>query len=265
MNAETIRSKVDSFPRWHYQFDLGDHKTPIFNEIFINRHAQRKKYFFDPLIAWFGGSLAGKRILDLGCNAGFWSLCACQAGCDFVIGIDGREMHIEQANFVFDVKRVSPSRYQFVNANIFDIDFTQFGIFDIVLCLGLFYHINRPIELLEKISAVNTDVLLIDTVISKQEGSLLKFIHEDVNEPRMSVDYTLAFHPSPAAVLDLTKLFGYRTVIIKPEFDSYEGAQDFKEGNRRAFISAKLSDPNSFPAMLETIDQIFNHQVSLIK
>lgn len=253
MNADEIRNKIESFPRWHYQFDLNGQKTPIFDDFHINRHNQRKQYFFDPLVAWFGGSLAGKRILDLGCNAGFWSLCACQAGCDFVVGIDGREMHIEQANFVFDVNGVSRSRYQFVKTNIFDVDFTQFGTFDIVFCLGLFYHINRPVELLEKISTVNTDVLLIDTVISKQEGSWLKLIQEDVNEPRMSVDYTLVFYPSPEAVLDLTQLFGYQTVIIKPEFDSYEGVQDFKEGNRRAFISAKISNPNTFPAKFEKL------------
>src|SRR5215212_7167970 len=30
------------------------------------------KYFFDPLVHLLGGSLTGKRALDLGCNAGFW-------------------------------------------------------------------------------------------------------------------------------------------------------------------------------------------------
>jgi len=71
---EEIRQKIASFPRWHYRFDLKGNLTPIFEERFANRHEQRKKYFFDPLVQLFGGSLAGKRVLDLGCNAGFWSL-----------------------------------------------------------------------------------------------------------------------------------------------------------------------------------------------
>ncbi|MGH2699183.1 MAG: DUF1698 domain-containing protein, partial [Actinomycetota bacterium] len=53
-----------------------------------------------------GGSLRGKRVLDLGCNAGFWSLEALDRGADFVLGIDGRDMHIEQAEFVFEVKEI---------------------------------------------------------------------------------------------------------------------------------------------------------------
>jgi ribosomal protein L11 methylase PrmA len=41
-------------------------------------------------------------VLDLGCNAGFWSLAAIDAGADLVVGIDGRQMHIDQANLVFE-------------------------------------------------------------------------------------------------------------------------------------------------------------------
>lgn len=254
MDTNLIHKKINSFPRWHYQFNLNGHLTPIFNDIFVNRHEQRKKYFFDPLVSWFGGSLKGKRVLDLGCNAGFWSLCAYQAGCDYVLGIDGREMHIDQANFVFNVNSIPTTHYHFVQANVFDINFTEFGRFDIVLCLGLFYHINRPIELLKKIASVNSDVLIIDTVISKMKGSFLKLVHEDIDEPRMSVDYPLVIHPTAEAVFDLVDLFGYQTIMIKPNFDSYVGANDFKNGSRRAFISAKVSDLKTFPGQLETID-----------
>jgi len=58
----------------------------------------------EPLSELYGGSLKGKRVLDLGCNAGFWSLDALERGADFVLGLDGRRMHIDQANFVFEVK-----------------------------------------------------------------------------------------------------------------------------------------------------------------
>jgi tRNA (mo5U34)-methyltransferase len=70
----------------------------------------------------FGGSLEGKRVLDLGCNAGFWSLLSVEAGCEYVLGIDGRRMHVEQANFVFQVRGVERSRYEFLEANLFDLD-----------------------------------------------------------------------------------------------------------------------------------------------
>ena len=101
-DTEALRERVASFPRWHYEFDLGGVRTPILDRAHVNRHAQRRAYFFAPLTRLCGGSLAGKRVLDLGCNAGFWSLAAIDAGADLVVGIDGRQMHIDQANLVFE-------------------------------------------------------------------------------------------------------------------------------------------------------------------
>ena len=105
MHDEEIKERIAGFPHWHYQFDLKGNLTPIFKKTHVKRHAQRKKHFFDPLVGLFGGSLEGKRLLDLGCNAGFWLLCAVPAGCDYVLGIDGRKLHVDQANFVFEAKK----------------------------------------------------------------------------------------------------------------------------------------------------------------
>jgi 2-polyprenyl-3-methyl-5-hydroxy-6-metoxy-1,4-benzoquinol methylase len=137
MRDEEIRQRIASFQQWHYRFDLKGNLTSIFEKRFANRHEQRKRYFFDPLVQLFGGSLAGKRILDLGCNAGFWSLNAVRAGCDYVLGIDGRQMHVDQANFVLEVEEVERDKYDFVAGDLFKLDFREYGRFDIVLCLGL--------------------------------------------------------------------------------------------------------------------------------
>jgi tRNA (mo5U34)-methyltransferase len=110
MQDEEIRQKIASFPRWHYQFDLRGNHTPIHKQGRVNRHTQRKKHFFDPVVSLFGGSLEGKRVLDLACNAGYWSLAAIEAGADYVLGIEGRQMHVDQASFVFEVKEVERDR-----------------------------------------------------------------------------------------------------------------------------------------------------------
>src|SRR5215212_6873156 len=192
MQGEEIKEKIASFPRWHYQFDLKGNLTPIFEENWINRHQQRKKYFFDPLVHLFGGSLAGKRVLDLGCNAGFWSLCAVEAGCDYVLGIEGRQMHVDQANFVFEVKEVEKDRYDFVVGDIFETDLRQFGTFDVVLCLGLMYHISKPMELMEKIIEVNDDILVVDTRLAKASGSFFKLVPQYPDSYMSAVDRPIA-------------------------------------------------------------------------
>src|SRR5580658_2659525 len=193
MDQAELRARIDSFPRWHYEFDLQGIKTPIWDHGHINRHKQRVAYFFEPMVAMFGGSLAGKRVLDLGCNAGFWSLQAIEAGAEFVLGIDGRQMHVDQANLVFEVNKVDASRYEFRTGNVFTDDFSDQGPFDIVLCLGLMYHVSKPVELIERASAVNTDVLLIDTSISNSGGASVRLHRESLDEPRNAVDYETVF------------------------------------------------------------------------
>jgi SAM-dependent methyltransferase len=242
MEEKEIVEKIESFPVWQYQFNLKGHLTPIRSQEKINRHFQRKKYFFDPLLEISGGSLAGKRVLDLGCNAGFWSLLAVENQCEYVLGVDGRQMHIDQANFVFEVNKIEKNRYDFMKANVLETDFQKYGTFDIVLFLGLLYHINKPVCIMEKISEINSDILLIDTRVSKAEGSFFEIRHETTDDPRNAVDYELVFRPSKQAVVDIVRQFGYKIIMLKPEFSDYTGANVYRKGTRKAFICAKQSD-----------------------
>jgi tRNA (mo5U34)-methyltransferase len=246
MDTEELRKRVDSFPRWHYQFDLQGVKTPILNPKTVNRHEQRVRYFFEPLVNLYGGSLEGKRVLDLGCNAGFWSLKAIEAGCDYVLGIDGRQMHIDQANLVFEVNQVDKSRYSFRTGNVFTDDFSAEGPFDIVLCLGLMYHVNKPVELLEKMSAVNTDVLVIDTAISKYAGSGVRFGHDTLDGPKNAIDYETVFIPSRRGMIELARIFGYTVVPLALRATNFDGMKGYIRGGRLAFLCAKKSDLSSF-------------------
>lgn len=253
LSADEIRRRIDSFDRWHYQFDLAGQKTPIADPTRVNRHLQRKRYFFEPIVSLFGGSLAGKRVLDLGCNAGYWSLGAIEAGCEFVLGIDGRQMHVDQANLVFEVKGVDPQRYSFREGNLFEVDFQEFGNFDIVLNLGLMYHISKHVELVEKISEANDDLMVIDTSLARVPGSYMKIRHENVESPRNAVDYELVMSPTQKAVLDITGQFGYKTVTLKPEFGDWTGSREYRYARRRAFLCAKKTDLSKLTAPTEPV------------
>ncbi len=239
---QEIARRIAAFPRWHYQFNLDGRITPIHDPDKVNRHQLRKQLFFDPLCRLFNGTLKGKRVLDLGCNAGFWSMHALEAGCDFVLGIDGRSMHIEQAELVFETLNLDRNRYRFIQSDVFDVDFQPYGPFDVVLFLGLLYHVNKPMELLEKIDGVNSDILVIDTTIAKGPASFIRLIHEDTDDPKRALHRRLVFRPSKRAVLDMVEQLGYTSCVLEPNFDDYTGARDYKLGKRKTFICSKKTD-----------------------
>jgi SAM-dependent methyltransferase len=97
MTEPDLAARIAAFPRWHYAFDLRGHSTVTPGITRVKRHAQRLPYLFNPLLEACGGTLAGLRVLDLGCNAGFWSLHALRRGADFVLGVDARATHVSQA------------------------------------------------------------------------------------------------------------------------------------------------------------------------
>jgi len=262
---DEILERINSFSRWHYQFELEGHLTPVAKPEHVNRHEQRKKYILDPLVSWYGGSLKGKRVLDLGCNAGFWSLAAIEAGCDYVLGIDGRQMHIDQANFVFETTGADKSRYDFRVANAINFDVGS-DRYDIVLCLGLFYHINRHVELLTAISKANPDVLVIDTEIVAMSGAFFELYTESTSHPKKAIEHPLVYRPTAQGVILVVNSFGYRAIILKPCFDDYRGAKEYRINIRRAFICSKRADLNKFPAPTESIAELSQlHEASLMQ
>jgi tRNA (mo5U34)-methyltransferase len=240
-DSESLRERVESFPRWHYEFDLGGVRTPIANRAHANRHLQRREYFFSPLLRLCGGTLEGRRVLDLGCNAGYWSLAAIEGGADFVLGVDGRHMHIDQANLVFEAKDVDPSRYRFELSDVFNLDLHG-ETFDIVLCLGLLYHVSKPFELMERIAAWNTDLLVIDTTLdTRVEAAYFRVMGQDLDDPRAALDRSIALHPTRRAVQALARHYGYDSVVLRPRFTDWTGSTRYRRGTRRAFICSKQS------------------------
>ena len=239
-----LRDRAESFERWHYRFDLG-HGVVTPGPRSMNRTEQRRRYFFDRLVDLTGG-LQGMRVLDLGCNAGYWSLCAMEAGADFVFGIDGRQMHIDQSNLVFEAKGIDPSRYRFEVGNFLTHPFDQF---DLVLCLGVLYHVASPIELFNVMAATNADLLVIDSAISNLPGNAFNVYTEDIDVHRNSLEEAVVTYPTRGAVHMLAGLHGYECVTLDPSnITDLQGMKDYGQHRRVAFIASKSRGLGTVPA-----------------
>lgn len=240
MDELPLADRIAAFPGWHYEFDLEGIKTPTFRPDMVRRHPQRRAHFFDPLVKLCGGSLQGRSVLDLGCNAGYWSLAAIEAGCDRVVGVDGRRMHIDQAELVFEVKGVDSDRYRFIEDDIFSVDVSAYAPFDIVLCVGVFYHVNRPIELFEKMTELTSDLLIVDTNLASGSRAFFE-IHQDQDTPRAAFGDQLVFWPTRSAVIALAEKYGYEVAVLEPRMTEWRGLGDYKDGSRRVFVCSKKS------------------------
>lgn len=104
-------------------------------------------------------------LLDLACLEGMYAIEFCQQGAQ-VSAIEGREANLEKARFA--ARTLSLSNIGFYRDDVRNLSEEKYGTFDVVLCLGILYHLDAPdvFTFLEKVFAVCRRVAIIDTATS---------------------------------------------------------------------------------------------------
>jgi len=108
----------------------------------------------------FGPRLNGIRVADLGCLEGGFSLALAQRGAE-VLGIEARRRNIEKAELLRDHFDLPNLRFQL--SDVKDFKAESFGQFEVVLALGILYHLDQPVEWLRQIAATTRRALILDT------------------------------------------------------------------------------------------------------
>lgn len=106
------------------------------------------------------------RILDLGCEEGAFGLEFARHGAE-VLAVDGRDAHVRRADFLAEAVGVQ-DRFQSLLADVRDLSADEHGRFDLVICLGLLYHLDQ-VDLLpfaKLMASMSTWATLVQTQIA---------------------------------------------------------------------------------------------------
>jgi tRNA (mo5U34)-methyltransferase len=149
MDIETARSLVDRVPHWHHRF-----------EIFPGLITPGS---YDPMELWnklaLAGRCDGKTVLDVGASDGFFSKNVdAQGGDVFALDYRSKDSH----GFAV-MERLHGKAFKYKHSNIFDVDAKSIGTFDIVLFLGVLYHLPDMILALRKIRSFCKSSLFLET------------------------------------------------------------------------------------------------------
>jgi methyltransferase (TIGR04290 family) len=110
--------------------------------------------------------LTGKSVLDIGCNAGFYSFEMKKRGASRVVGIDFDDYYLNQARFAAEV--LGFEDVDFRRMSVYDVGALR-EKFDVVLFMGLVYHLRHPLLALDLIHEhVARDLLVYQSL---QRGS----------------------------------------------------------------------------------------------
>jgi tRNA (mo5U34)-methyltransferase len=160
LSPDEIRREVARLGPWFHNLDLGGVATAP-DHFLGDFPAVKWRNFRDEIAA----DLTGKSVLDIGCNAGFYALEMKRRGAARVLGVDSDEAYLDQARFAARVKELD---VEFRKLSVYDVGALG-ETFDIVLFLGVLYHLRHPLLALDLIHEhVARDVLVFQTM---QRGS----------------------------------------------------------------------------------------------
>ena len=116
-----------------------------------------------------GEPLEKLRVLDLACLEGQFGIEFALHGSS-VLAIEGREANLAKARFVKEA--ASLDNLDLVLDDVRNLRVDRYGCFDVVLCLGILYHLDTPevMDFVENVSKVCKRVAIIDTHISPADA-----------------------------------------------------------------------------------------------
>lgn len=248
MTRDEILKRVEALAPWFHCIDLGqgiETKT----ESATGEPADHPRGTWEVIKRCLPADLADKSLLDVGCNAGFYSIEAKRRGAARVVGVDAQRHLINQAMFV---RSVLGLEIEYQRMSVYDLSLDKVGEFDVTLALGLIYHCKHLVLALERLFDVTRDLLIIETAIVPRKheynsfddgyGTVHPLAYVENQAGTKEAVYNW-FLPSPKALAALLRSVGFGEVTL------------FDLNPTRAVMLARKSTetlvPSRFAARLE--------------
>jgi len=215
-SADEIANKISQFSNWYQTIEVA---PGIFTP--GRRNCQEILNMLD-----LPTDCSGLRVLDIGASDGFFSIALEKRGASEITAID--RLDSEKSGFPI-LKEIFDSKVNYVNESVYNISSERYGKFDIVLCLGVFYHLRHPLLALERIREVTKDLLYLESFaidnrfVTRNGSTPLSGISQDLLTvpimqfyPRNELDndYSNWWGPNTACLRDMLASTNF-TVIWK--------------------------------------------------
>ncbi len=141
MNNRDLQAQIDQI-KWYHEFDFGNGllaKSSMKNAVAGHRRIWN---FIEHELS--SVDFRGKRVLDVGCWDGYWSFFAERRGAASVLASDDLSQNHSIGNGLQLAKDLLGSDVE-INQDVSIYELTKLNRkFDIILCLGVYYHLHSP-------------------------------------------------------------------------------------------------------------------------
>ena len=205
MRVDELKERVAQI-RWHHSIDLGSGVIIPGQDNSARKLARLK----------LPASLAGKTVLDVGAWDGYFSFDAERRGAKRVLATDsyswnGSHDWGDKRGFLL-ARTALASKVEDCDIDVLDLSPDRIGTFDVVLFLGVLYHMKHPLLALERVASVCHDMVVLETVVDMLfcRRPAMAFYPQD----ELGRAATNWCGPNPAAVLGMLRTVGFKRCEI---------------------------------------------------
>lgn len=218
------------------------------------------RFKWDQIAAYVPEDLSGWRVLDVGCNAGFYTFELARRGAD-VLGIDVDTHYLKQAQWAAEKLKLD-RQTRFQQMQVYDLARLP-EKFDLIWFMGVFYHLRYPLMALDILSEKNTDMMVFQTLSmpgkDAEQYTNDRRIHDRADllkegwpkmafiEHKFSGDPTNWWLPNHAGIEAMLRSCGYQ-IASRPGDEIYIARKDadnpgsLNTWNRSEYLSAIQQD-----------------------
>jgi tRNA (mo5U34)-methyltransferase len=231
---------VDEIGTWHHSIDLGDG--------IVTPGGKTPHHFYDELRRLHLPDMAGKSVLDIGAWDGFYTFHAEHAGASRVVALDhyawsidfkkatayrARERSSGQTSRAFHTVpevwdpiglpgkrgfdlayRIRNSRAEVVVADFMATDLAALGTFDVVLFLGVIYHLDEPLRALRRLRQVTRGIAVIESEAVSLPGRPRRPLWQFVDAAHTHDDPTFWWIPTAEGLQAMCAAAGFSRAEI---------------------------------------------------
>ncbi len=232
--------------QWFYEFELPDgSRTESYLPAEARTvHTTRLAMAMAALEPHYGDRWDQVDVLDLACHQGWFAAQLAGKGCRRVTGMDAREEHVADSELI--CRAMGLSNTGFVRCDIDALTKNpDIQPADIVLMLGLIYHLENPVGAIRAARKMCTGHCLIETQVGPHLSGMLDWGHFDFVRPIQGcftiIDETEETHaneasttgiclaPSAETLVWIMRKVGFVDVgLIAPPENAYEQHRHFK-------------------------------------
>lgn len=235
MTREEAEARIRTFPHWYHQIEVFPGVvTPGIN-------ASREVLQMLPLPA----DCTPLRVLDVGTRDGFFAFELERRGAN-VIALD----YMPPSGTGFEIaKELLGSNVPYLVGNVYDVSVERHGIFDLVLFLGVLYHLRDPLLALDRLAAVCAPggrIFVESYVID--DAFLDPTTHTQVPidqiSPKLRETPIMQFYPRDSLNRDFTNWWGPNMACLRAmlEMASFVVEHAHQSGDRGICVGRKVED-----------------------